>query len=81
MVLLKENLSLKDLVINKQDSIIKIQDNKISDYKLTINAYQQVDTAHVNITKSLNDKAEIYRKERNWYRIAAVVLLIVSIIK
>lgn len=79
--IIKENIIIKDQYIETQDSIIKTQESKIQDYKYTINAHQYIDSSHVNITKSLNEKANIYKKERNWYRIAAVILLIISIIK
>lgn len=81
LVILKENIELKDQYISTQDSIIKTKDLKINDYKTTILAYQQVDTAHINITNALNDKVETYRKERNWYRIAAVILLVITLVK
>jgi len=44
-------------------------------------AYSQIDTAHVNIVNATNEKANVYRKERNWYRIAAVILLVVTLVK
>jgi len=81
LVILKENIELKDQYISTQDSIIKTKDLKINDYKTTILAYQQVDTAHINITNALNDKVETYRKERNWYRIAAVILLVITLVR
>jgi hypothetical protein len=81
LIILKDNIELKDQYISTQDSIIKTKDLKINDYKTTIFAYQQVDTAHINITNALNDKVETYRKERNWYRIAAVILLVVTLIR
>ena len=81
MKVLQENLTIKDKYIQTQDSIIKDKDLKITDYMATINAYKQVDTAHVNITNALNEKSEIYRKERRWWRIAAVVFAILAIVK
>lgn len=81
MILLKENLQLKDSYIQKQDSISKEQDKKIADYKTAMLAYSQIDTAHVNVVNATNEKANIYRKERNWYRIAAVILLVVTLVR
>lgn len=78
---LEENLEIKSKYIVFQDSVIKEKDLKIADYKSTINAYAQVDTAHINITNALNEKSEIYRKERRWWRIAAIVFAILAIVK
>ena len=81
MIILKENLQLMDDYVQKQDGIILEQEKKIADYKTAMLAYSQIDTAHVNIVNATNEKANVYRKERNWYRIAAVILLIVTLVK
>lgn len=81
MKILQENYAIKSQQVDLKDSIIKEKDLKIADYKTTINAYAQVDTAHIKITNALTEKADIYRKERGWWRIAAILFTIVAIIK
>lgn len=81
MKVLQENYDIKSKYVAFQDSVIKEKDLKIADYKTTINVYAQVDTAHIKITNALTEKANIYRNERRWWRIAAIILAIVAIAK
>ena len=62
---LKINYDLQKTYIHTQDSIITIQTVQINDLKMINTAYQQIDTAHVNITKALTENVNVYRKERN----------------
>ena len=75
-----QKLIKRGLVYKKQFNIT-IQTVQINDLKMINTAYQQIDTAHVNITKALTENVNVYRKERNWYRIAAVILLVVTLVK
>ena len=81
MKVMQNSLELQEKKIAFQDSVIQQKDLKISDYKATITAYQQVDTAHVRITTALTEKADIYKNERRWWRVAAVIFAIIAIVK